>query len=227
MRYLGNPLQSAITQDLVDQLTFNGSDTIFNLTIDSSAITVTKASQLIVSLNGVIQEPETDYNVINNGQIEFTNPPVASDDHFIVFVPNTSYTTQNIATIISSNTTSFNTTVTIPDLNISGNTSIAGNLAVSGSISQSSSILLKEDIQPLEMSLDIISKLQGVSYKRTATGEHEVGLIAEKVEEILPFLVKGSGKNKTLMYTNIIAYLVESIKELKDQIDILKQGKDN
>ena len=54
------------------------------------------------------------------------------------------------------------------------------------------------------------------------------GLIAQDVEKILPDLVKdqkGLADHKTLNYNGIIGLLVESIKELKTEIESLKNSK--
>ena len=49
-------------------------------------------------------------------------------------------------------------------------------------------------------------------------------VIAEEVNEVLPNLVQkdADGNAYGIHYTNLIAYLVESIKELKQEIDTLK-----
>jgi hypothetical protein len=58
-----------------------------------------------------------------------------------------------------------------------------------------------------------------------------LGLLAQDVEELFPEVVRmGSGTNqegeriqyKTLSYTQLIPALIESIKELKQEIDQLK-----
>ena len=60
---------------------FNGSTTTFNLTSGGDAQVVQSEAQLIVSLGGIIQEPETDYTV-SGSQISFTTAPISGDDFF-------------------------------------------------------------------------------------------------------------------------------------------------
>ena len=94
-----------------------------------------------------------------------------------------------------------------------------GNLLLTGTLTESSSIELKENIDPITNALDSITKLVGVTYDRKdGSAQNRAGLIAEEVGQILPNVVNGSG----IQYTNLIAYLVESIKELKAEIDVLK-----
>jgi len=97
--------------------------------------------------------------------------------------------------------------------------------AVNG-FTESSSIALKENVNPITNALDAISKLVGVTYDRkNGSSKNEPGLIAEEVDKILPNLVshKEDGTAEGIFYSKITAYLVEAIKDLKSQIDPLKE----
>ena len=66
---------------------FNGSTTQFNLEHNSVANTVGDATQLIVSLNGVIQEPGTAYTLgLGGGSIVFASAPASTDTCHIVLL---------------------------------------------------------------------------------------------------------------------------------------------
>jgi hypothetical protein len=96
------------------------------------------------------------------------------------------------------------------------------------SLTETSSIAVKENIDPITGALSIVDKLKGYVYDRTDTGrQREAGLIAEEVEKVLPNVVSknADGEAEGIQYTKIIAYLVESIKELKTEIDNLKGNK--
>ena len=93
--------------------------------------------------------------------------------------------------------------------------------------------ILKENIRPLAGSLDSICKLDGVKFDWIHRDENDqIGLIAQNVEEHIPeaiteqkipFYSKEDGKEyKTIKYEMIIPHLIESIKELKTEIDNLK-----
>jgi hypothetical protein len=102
---------------------------------------------------------------------------------------------------------------------------INGNVTVAGTITESSSITIKENINPITNALDIISQLSGVTYDRIdGSAKKRAGLIAEEVDQVLPNVVQKDehGNPSGIQYTNLIAYLVESIKELKAEIDTLK-----
>jgi hypothetical protein len=111
--------------------------------------------------------------------------------------------------------------------NIDG-TTIGNNSASAGtfsSITETSSIVLKENINPLSNVLEQIMQLEGVSYVRKATGQKEVGLIAEEVEKIAPELVSVSGDYKSISYSRLTAYLIEAVKDLKSELEKVTDGR--
>jgi hypothetical protein len=96
---------------------------------------------------------------------------------------------------------------------------------------------LKENITTIDNALDKIMALRGVEYDWTATsrkGTHDIGLIAQEVEEVIPELItehelctgefsSGNEKTfKTVNYDKIVGVLIEAIKEQQVQIDELK-----
>lgn len=95
------------------------------------------------------------------------------------------------------------------------------NLTVNGAITESSSISLKENINPIANALDIISRLEGVTYdRRNGSSANEAGLIAEHVALVLPNLVKfdAMGNAEGINYSKLTAYLIEAVKELNAKI---------
>ena len=63
--------------------TFNSSNTTFNLTANSVAMEPVVAPALLVSLNGVLQQPNTDYT-ISGSTVTFTTAPASTDECFII-----------------------------------------------------------------------------------------------------------------------------------------------
>ena len=99
-----------------------------------------------------------------------------------------------------------------------------GNLTATA-LTESSSIRFKENIRPLGATLDKVVQLTGVIYDRIdGSKKNEVGLIAENVLPILPEVVDydENGEISGINYTRLTVYLIESIKELKADIDLLK-----
>ena len=79
--YIGNSPLAVGNYKKLDDISgsFNGSDATFNITSSSVAINPVFPETLIISINGVIQEPTTAYTV-NGSQITFTTPPSSGDD---------------------------------------------------------------------------------------------------------------------------------------------------
>ena len=77
MAYLG---QSPVVgrYSLCDDISsgFNGSTTVFSLTASSAAIKPGTARNLLLSLGGVIQKPETDFTV-SGSSLTFTTAPAS------------------------------------------------------------------------------------------------------------------------------------------------------
>jgi len=99
---------------------------------------------------------------------------------------------------------------------------------------------LKTNIQPLAGSLDVICNLEGVTYDwKYREEKNQIGLIAQDVEKFIPESIKEGtkpfyGKDekdttiyKSINYDMIVPHLIESIKELKSEIDDLKSKLEN
>jgi hypothetical protein len=87
-----------------------------------------------------------------------------------------------------------------------------------------SDIRLKNDIQPLDNTLEKIMKLRGVTFKynNDVSGKKQIGFIAQELEEIFPELVTtGEDGFKGVSYSNVTAVLLEGIKQQQKQIEDL------
>jgi hypothetical protein len=111
-----------------------------------------------------------------------------------------------------------------------------GSFAIHSNFYSQSSVLnsderLKENIQVIDGALEIVSKLDGVTFNWKKDGKESAGLIAQTVEKVFPRAVheveefNGEGTHKGLDYNQIIGLLVESVKELKAEIEELKKHK--
>lgn len=84
----------------------------------------------------------------------------------------------------------------------------------------SSDVRLKTNIKPLQNALSKIVNLKGVSYnwKNNPDQNPQIGFIAQDVEKVFPeVVVVDSAGNYSMAYQNLVAPLVESIKELNEQ----------
>lgn len=108
--------------------------------------------------------------------------------------------------------------------------SIFGSLWANGT-TYASDGRFKQNIEPIENSLERVLQLQGVSYEMKTAAfpqEHfpegqQIGLIAQQVEAVVPeVVVTGPNGYKAIDYAKLVPLLIESIKELKKEIDTLK-----
>ncbi|MBI1927050.1 tail fiber domain-containing protein [Candidatus Poribacteria bacterium] len=88
-----------------------------------------------------------------------------------------------------------------------------------------SSIRWKTNIQPIEGALEKVQRLRGVSYDGKADGQHNIGLIAEEVGEVIPEVVayEENGQDaKSVDYARLVALLIEGMKEQQAELNGLK-----
>ncbi len=98
-----------------------------------------------------------------------------------------------------------------------------------------SDIRAKNNIQPLNNSLNYILKLRPVSYSFTDNSDkqtfklggngEEIGLIAQEVEKVLPNVVLTDPDGKKLInYTALIVVLIDAVKSLQGEVESLKSN---
>lgn len=93
--------------------------------------------------------------------------------------------------------------------------SLGGDLTVSGDVNSLSDARLKTDVKTLTNSLDKVKNLRGVSYIKN--DKQGIGLIAQEVKEVLPEVVH-EDKYYSVTYGNVVAVLIEAIKELEARV---------
>ena len=112
---------------------------------------------------------------------------------------------------------------------------VAGNIIATGEVTAyvASDRRLKENITPITSALDYINRLNPVTYNWNAKAKElnsnkpnslDYGLIAQEVESVLPNIVHGifDDKYKSIDYIKLIPIMVGAIKELKQEINRLK-----
>ena len=82
---------------------------------------------------------------------------------------------------------------------------------------------LKTNVETLTGSLDAVKSLRGVSYDWIESGGSEIGVIAQEVEAVLPDVVSTNDEGiKSVKYGNMVAVLIEAIKEQQLRIEALE-----
>ncbi|MBL7741592.1 MAG: tail fiber domain-containing protein [Chitinophagaceae bacterium] len=103
----------------------------------------------------------------------------------------------------------------------------AGDLSIDGTLTQNSDARLKKNIIPVRNSLQKILSLSGYHYNwinKTSDASLQTGVLAQEVETQMPELVKTDEEGvKSVNYNGMIPYLIEAIKELKKDNEILRE----
>ena len=139
--------------------------------------------------------------------------------------------------------------VTAAGANVTGDfaasaTSSAAHILVTGIISgsqieasgdviafSSSDRRFKDNLVVIEGSLDKIGKINGYEFdwndKQTAYKGHDIGVVAQEIEAVLPEVVTTRGDGyKAVKYDKIVPLLIESIKELQKKVEDIKKNCD-
>lgn len=141
-----------------------------------------------------------------------------------------------------------NTAFPAYELDVSGSVRLTGSLAV-GNVTPSATVgridaandvvafstsdsRFKTNVIPIPDSLYKINQISGVEFdwipndKLHGYTGHDVGVIAQELERVLPEVVTTRDNGyKAVKYEKIVALLIEAIKELKREIDELKNRK--
>lgn len=90
-----------------------------------------------------------------------------------------------------------------------------------------SDVRKKTNITPIVGSTELINNIRGVTYTLIETGETSSGVIAQEIEKIFPHLVHDDAGFKSVKYNGLIAYLIEAVKDMSKEINVLKAEIEN
>ena len=143
----------------------------------------------------------------------------------------------NLTSVGGTFTASFSDTIVAPGtFNSVGMTTLSsggedtetgGNLRVSGvtnstRFSTTSDERLKDNIKKIPNPLETIVGIEGVTFNWKSDGTPDVGLIAQDVERCLPDAVMENDGVKSVNYNGVIGLLVEAVKELSMDNQLMK-----
>jgi hypothetical protein len=213
--------------------------TVFNTVSGGCAVTGTLAVSSTSAFTGAITSNAgviVDNITIDGTEIDLSSGNLTLDvdgDIFLdadggdIFLRDGSSTTFGSLTntsgnlIIKSGTT---TAATFSGANVTfAGTLASGAITSSGDVTAFSDMRIKHDIETIEGALAKVSDMRGVYFKRN-NGEAGTGVIAQEIENILPEVVK-DGEYKSVAYGNMVGILIEAIKELKAEVEKLKESK--
>jgi hypothetical protein len=88
-----------------------------------------------------------------------------------------------------------------------------------------SSIKYKDNVHPLQGSMDIVNKLQPKTFDwKDGSKKQDAGLIAEQVAELIPNIVSyKDGEVNGLDYSKIVPFLIGAIQDQNKLIENMRQ----
>ena len=226
----GKSVNGTSVQPALAILGDNASDTtpdvkVYNdLTVDGTAYVGNAATVISNSASRVLYLKQ---NGINAGNIVQFQDHVSNNVWEVVGRNNTFYIYNNM------NSQGYAFYINPNNNYIGIDKSSAGyNLDVSGTIRATSDVIafsdkrVKENIVTVDNALDKVTKLRGVTYTRKDTDDKstKVGVIAQEVLKVLPEVVEKDHEGMySVAYGNMAGVFIEAIKQLKAEVDSLKQ----
>ena len=138
------------------------------------------------------------------------------------YVPNTRTITAGDGLTGGGNLTA-NRTLSVDATVARMNATNTGSLTVTGDVIANSDKRLKKNIKRIDNALAIVQLLGGYEYDRKDIDLHQAGVIAQEVEEVFPTAVSEDEKGiKSVAYNQLIALLIEAVKEQQIEIEQLK-----
>lgn len=225
--FTSNTAEYVITGNLtvgntVTCITMNTDVIIFNdgTRLDSNVQIVNAYAHSNAAFNkanaaNVLAQQAYDYaNTISlSGEIAGDNVIVLYGVTANTIVANVSISTANIT--VTNNVSTGNINVT----NSLSTTNLTATLITATDVNTTSDIALKNNIEPISNPLDVLEQITGYSFNWKSDGSKAYGFTAQDLEKILPEIVRTRDDGfKGINYLNLIAFLVEAIKELRKEI---------
>ena len=199
------------------QLTYNNDSVDFN----SNTVTFGGGSLTISSNTNFSASSIRMNDLIVDGSLTVSNGASLIIDQ-INLIANTITATSLDIDVITANTISANTS----DIDVMTANTISANTVTAVDFNSTSDKTLKDNINTINNSLDVVNQINPVSFTWKDTGKGSYGVIAQEIEALLPEIVSEKDGIKSVAYTQIIAFLVGAIQEQQKEIDEIKSRLD-
>ena len=209
-----------LTTLTVDDITLNGS-TIS----DSGDLTMDIGGDLVIDVDGtdiILKDGGTAFGRFKRDSSDFIIKSEANNEDIILRGQDGGSTIDALLLDMSeAGSALFNSDISGSTIRASGDI-IAFN---------SSDERLKDNVEPIKFPLDKLGKIGGYEFdwndKQQIYHGHDVGVLAQEREEVLPEAVKDRGSGyKGVQYDKIIPLLIEGIKELKEKVKHIEENCD-
>jgi hypothetical protein len=189
---------------------------------DSIGITGPNYLDMGINGNGYSQPTSWTINGPSDGYIYTSNSNLSigtQGAYYLNFFTGNTLSTNERMRITATGNVGIGTSSPAYILDVNGNINSSGTVYATH-FDNISDISLKENIIQLTNSIELLSKLNPVSFDWKDSGEKSFGLIAQEVEKILPEIVHQKTDNtKTVSYIQLIPLLIQAIKIQQQQID--------
>ena len=105
-----------------------------------------------------------------------------------------------------------------------------GDFTARGNVTAYSDERLKENVEPITDALEKVQSMAGYTFNRTDRDKRLTGVLAQEVAKVLPEAVFEPDHNEEYYrvdYGSMVGCLIEAIKELKSEVDTLKDQLEN
>lgn len=199
-------------------ITFTG-DVLGSVTLDGStgkSVSMTVQNNSHLHFTNTIQDAQQNTRItfVQNGATEFEDTVDVKSSHFSVK-----------ASTLSPRFVVAETFGGNPLTTVYNKLYVSGEIEATGNITAYSDISLKENIEVIPDALSKVLQIRGVSFDRKDIDDSPrfVGVIAQEVEQVLPEVISINDDGiKSVAYSNMVALLIEAVKELKQEVEELK-----
>jgi filamentous hemagglutinin len=230
----GSPNITGVGNLLLSGTYFGDGSGLTNLNVSGNAISFGTSNVAVRSNNGNVD------TAVNGVVVQSISPGLVNITGDLTVSGNATLSGNILGDKISNGTTSIEIQTPSGNANITvGGTSnvavfasaglyITGNISATGdviaqNVNSLSDATLKANVAPIENAGAVVDGLNGVSYDWQDGSGHAYGMIAQRVEEVLPEAVKTDENGiKSINYSMVIPFLVETVKELRQDIAEIK-----
>ena len=215
-----------ITGSVTASLGFSGSFDIDETTINHD------------NLSGFVGNEHIDHSSVSvTGINGLTGGGDITTSRTITLDGTSAYFTASVQSVLATHTGSFATTgsnIFSGSQNITGSIQLTGSAAIGGDITATGDITayfssdenLKNNVELIPNAVEKIKQIKGVSFDWNDKSNHEghdVGVIAQDIERVLPELVVTRENGfKAVKYDRLVALLIQVNKELIERIENLE-----